>query len=472
MTRADDPDPTGKPPGSTPFRFDSGLVQLGTVPASARPAQAEPPQDVDPDAAIAAQMERIRQQQERLGLSRLARANAVASPDTAPWSARRQSAITLALALVCTLVVVAGYLGFAVPGPWLTHESVRAFPAAALEIARGKGFQRETELVVSAAGEDNLTIVSVNTDLRADRFRGIAWIAANLPETASARVVWRSDTEPARTHTLPAVVEAGRLRQVVVAGAPGWIGNIKGLGLVIQGPLAQPLRIRGVMASPMGAAEVLSNRLDEWFAFEAWSGTSVNVLVGGADVQDLPLPPLIAAVVALAAGLLLALWRWRPLVLPDVAVAIAALFLAGWWVLDARWAVNLTRQLALTRSAYAGKSDRDKHLAAADGALYEFIERARAVLPPTPQRVWVVSDAPFFSGRGAYHLYPHNVHFEPRGRAMPDRAWVRAGDWMLVYNRRGVEFDAPRNLLRWEGGPGIAAELKASGAGAALFLLR
>jgi hypothetical protein len=133
--------------------------------------------------------------------------------------------------------------------------------------------------------------------------------------------------------------------------------------------------------------------------------------------------------------------------------------------------VNLARQLAFTSGAYGGKSERDKHLAAADGALYEFVERVRAVLPAAPQRVWVASDEPFFSGRAAYHLYPHNVHFEPRGRAMPDRAWVKAGDWMLVYYRRGVEFDGQRNLLRWEGGPGIPAERKASGAGAALFLL-
>ena len=36
MTRADDSDPPGKPPGETPFRFDSGTVKLGTLGAFLR----------------------------------------------------------------------------------------------------------------------------------------------------------------------------------------------------------------------------------------------------------------------------------------------------------------------------------------------------------------------------------------------------------------------------------------------------
>jgi hypothetical protein len=484
MTRADDPTPPVPPAGSVPFRFDSGTVRLPPVaaPAPAAPPAATSPAvadadagrapEVNVDAAIAERMARIRAQHARIGGAPIGMASPTMPRVAAPSSPRRQALIAVLIALVCTVAVLAAYLAFAVPGPWVTRESPRAFVAASLELPRGHGAQRDGELVVSAAGPDNLTIVSVRTDLPADRFRGIGWIATGLPETAVVRVVWQSDIDPARTHTLPAAVEAGRVRPVVVADTPGWIGNIRGLGLVVQGPLVQPLRIRGVVAKPMGAAEVLSDRVHEWLAFEAWSGTSVNVVVGGADVQDLPLPPLVAVVIALAAGVMLALWRWRPRLMPDVAVAIAALFFAGWFVLDARWTFNLARQLPLTWGAYAGKSERDKHLAAADGALYEFVQRARAVLPSAPQRVWVVSDAAFFNGRGAYHLYPHNVHFEPRGRAMPDRAWVKPGDWLLVYNRRGVEFDAQRNVLRWEGGPDLAAELKASGTGAALFLLR
>ena len=34
-------------------------------------------------------------------------------------------------------------------------------------------------------------------------------------------------------------------------------------------------------------------------AFEGWSGTSINVVVGGAEVQDFPLPALLAAAVGM-----------------------------------------------------------------------------------------------------------------------------------------------------------------------------
>jgi hypothetical protein len=258
---------------------------------------------------------------------------------------------------------------------------------------------------------------------------------------------------------------------VQVAGAPGWFGTIKGLGLVVTGALPEPVRVRGVIAKPMGALEVLGDRLAEWLSLESWTGTSINVVVGGADMQDLPMPIAVAAVVGLAALLLCALHLRREWV-PDVARGVAAVFIVGWLLLDLRWAANLSRQVGLTWTAYAGKTEREKQLAGADGELFAFVERARAALPAAPQRVWVASDQPYFNGRAAYHLYPHNVEFDPRGRAMPDRSWLRTGDWLLVFARRGVEYDAARAMLRWDGQPELAADIKARGDHAGLFLIR
>jgi small-conductance mechanosensitive channel len=48
----------------------------------------------------------------------------------------------------------------------------------------------------------------------------------------------------------------------------------------------------------------------------------------------------------------------------------------------------------------------------------------------------------------------------------------KAGDWLLVFNRRGVEFNAGSGTLRWDGGVEVPAELKVAGSGAALFLLK
>ena len=56
-------------------------------------------------------------------------------------------------------------------------------------------------------------------------------------------------------------------------------------------PLQQPVRIYGVIVKPTGAVELLKDRAGEWLAFEGWSGTSINAVAGGADLQDLPFPP-------------------------------------------------------------------------------------------------------------------------------------------------------------------------------------
>lgn len=143
---------------------------------------------------------------------------------------------------------------------------------------RGTGTRTKDAVLVRAPAEDGLVVVSLATDLRADRFRGIAWDVSGLPEGARARVLWLSDANPGRMQSLPAVVEAGGIRPVVVADDRGWIGRIKGLGLSVSvaGPPPMPVEIRGVTAKPMGAIELLGDRLREWFAFEGWNSTRVG----------------------------------------------------------------------------------------------------------------------------------------------------------------------------------------------------
>jgi len=104
--------------------------------------------------------------------------------------------------------------------------------------------------------------------------------------------------------------------------------------------------------------------------------------------------------------------------------------------------------------------------------LFAFIEQVRATLPAAPVRVFVVSDAHYFRGRAAFHLYPHNVFFESSRNVMPPPANLRAGDWLLVYQRRGVQFDPSANRLRWDNVTPVSAQLKLTGPGAALFQIQ
>ena len=128
-----------------------------------------------------------------------------------------------------------------------------------------------------------------------------------------------------------------------------------------------------------------------------------------------------------------------------------------------------TCALPISAARYGDLDGRGKHLAAEDGELFAFIERVRAALPAKPARVFVVAEAPYFRGRAAYHLYPHNIFYDPARDVMPSREVVRAGDWLVVYQRRGVQYDAAARRLRWDGGPPVPAALEFAGDAGALF---
>jgi len=340
-------------------------------------------------------------------------------------------------------------------------------------IVRGSGSLVGDELVVTAPDATGTTIVSLNAQFRSSRYPAIAWIGADFPDQAKVTMLWNSDYLPGKVNVAPVDVESGRLRPVQVRGTRRWVGNITGLALTVQGPLPAPLRIRGVVAKPMGALGTLRDRAGEWLAFESWTGTSIASVVGGADVQDLPLPLLLAAAVALASALAYTLARWQPRALGvGVAATIAGSFLLAWFALDARWTWNLARQVAETATRYAGKDTHEKGLAAEDGALYAFIEKARAVMPQTPARVFVLADVPYFRGRAAYHLYPHDAYADVLGAAPVPASAMRPGDWVFVWQRPGIQYDPAQHKLRWDASGPVSAEAKLVDDGAALFVVR
>jgi len=372
--------------------------------------------------------------------------------------------------LVACLVV---YLAFAVPGRWFSPALDQAYDAHRLVLSRGGGAITGNELVITRAAEDGNAVVSVTTDLRAVDYPVIAWIAADVPANAKVALLWRTDVDPSRLNTRPLTVDSGLLQPLDMHADPHWLGRIVGLALAVQGTLDAPLHVRGVVAKPADAFDTLRDRAREWIAPETWSGASINTVAGGADVQPLPLPLLLAAasVVAIAALAFLARRHLRASA-PAIAAGAIALALAGWFVLDARWLVDLTRHADATARRYAGKDSREKHLAADDAGLFAFIEKVRGLLPDDKARVFVVADADFFRGRAAYHLYPHNVWFEPYHNVVPPAAQLHAGDWIVVYRRRGVQFDAARHSLRWDGGVTVPAELKLLDHGGALFRIQ
>jgi hypothetical protein len=377
----------------------------------------------------------------------------------------------LAFLVAALAVTVVGYLVVVVPGAWFPSAETKAWAPREFALSRGSGTLDRGALAVTANPAAGGVLITVDTDFRSADYPAVAWSAVNVPDDADVRLVWRSDYAPAKVNSAPIALAAGQLLPVTLAADPNWVGHIRGLGLAINGVVPQPVRVLGVAAKPMGAVEIVGDRLHEWIASEGFTGTSIDGVTGGADVQDLPLPVLLATAVLLAAFAWLAVARIRARVdaLPAV---LATLFVAAWALQDVRWTFDLVRQARATATTYAGLDWRERHLAAEDAALFKFIQSVRAKLPAGPARVFMNADAHYFRDRGAYHLYPHNVYFEPYRNAIPASSQVRSGDYFIVFQRRGVQWDADAHRLRWDGFEPVSAELLLTAPGAALFRIR
>ena len=84
-------------------------------------------------------------------------------------------------------------------------------------------------LVVAAGGAANTVIVRLSTDLRSSEFPAITWNVQGVPADAAVYMLWKSDIGGSRTNQVPVTVESGRLRTVVLAGNPAWLGRIQAL---------------------------------------------------------------------------------------------------------------------------------------------------------------------------------------------------------------------------------------------------
>jgi hypothetical protein len=385
----------------------------------------------------------------------------------------RASRVALWIFLASVLICMFVYLAMTVQGPWFSSARTLHWTPADLSVTEGSAQVRPDGLAVRASDAVHPVRIAVNTSLRATDYPVIAWETLGVSDDLEVAVLWQNEYEPGRVFNQRVDVEAGRVQPISLAQNNKWVGRISGIALAVRGNFSEPMVIRGATAKTMSPGEVLGDRVAEWFKFEPWNGSSINTLIGGADTQDLPMSFTFAVIFAFAALIYFVFARWRPQWVGSWRpVIIGAMFLGAWIALDARWMWNLARQVNVTAKLYAGKSWHERHLAADDRAVFAFIEKVRAQLPPPPARIFVVADEHYFRDRSAYHLYPYNVFFDPWQNTMPPASAVRPGDFMVVYQRRGVQYDAAQQRLRWDGGAPLGAELLLADAGAAVFRIR
>ena len=163
-----------------------------------------------------------------------------------------------------------------------------------------------------------------------------------------------------------------------------------------------------------------------------------------------------------AAAAIIAVLAWRLAARRATARdprVLAAILLAAWLVLDARWQINLWRQLARTGATYAGKSVEQKRLASDDRELYTLMQGVLRALPAPPVRIHFLADDLALRTRGSYFLYPQNVYHSltPRARA-PVPGDFRSGDYVLLLLTGDLAYDGATGALVWRDGRRKAAE--------------
>jgi hypothetical protein len=365
------------------------------------------------------------------------------------------------------------YLYFAAPGPWFGSVPTQRFSGAQMKLSRGSGHVEGTRFVVQATDAAGLAIVALDLPaLRASDYRRMRWTLSSAQADIALATLWRTDYATGRINSAPLESSNEGAQALLTPGEHNWIGRIGGIALTVRGTLRQPVIIESVSVDPMGAADVVADRMRDWFAFTPWNGLSINAAFGGPPEQSVWLP-LAAAIVALTAIALCVAWRrWRTGdAHPSFPLTIIAIVASAWITLDTRWLWARLQQTEATAAIFSGKSPREKHLADLDGNVYAFAEQIRAKLPQTPARIYVTGDDQYSRGRLAYHLYPHNAYVDYSGGTLPSPAQCKPGEYIVVFQRRGVQYDPARQMLRWDDQPPLRAELLRAEDGSALFKL-
>ena len=329
-------------------------------------------------------------------------------------------------------------------------------PGSAMQAAKGRARIEGSTIVLNALGADGVgLIVAPVPAFDADEYSRVTWhIASEAARGTDLLMVWRTREQPARTHTAPIDWSRGPAK-VDLSHDPNWSGSIQGVALAARGQLPVPLAIAGFSARSNAWDATAADIVGQWLEWPRTGGRMMTQMSDEAR-HVAPILPVVAGGVALGVAFLI--FRARRRSEPVAAWAIAALFLAGWLLVDLRWQTILWRQHAATVAQFAGKSLDEQYMADADAPIFDVARKIRDAKRARGGRILVLSDSPHLGTRVGWFLYPENVFYGPRRRdpaPAPDR--LRPGDQVVLLLFRGILWDATRGMLVWADGRTRAA---------------
>lgn len=374
--------------------------------------------------------------------------------------AKRRHWIVWALScwLAGLVLTFAGFVTLYHSGPWFSNVEVKTVRGDEFKPARGATRADGGAIVLEGPAEDGTVIVGAVLDPFDASLYRFARVRVNGAYPGGGLVlVWRSNRLDNRVNRLPVISSGGRILPVTLTAIDGWSGKISGLGLVARGPLGGPLAVERIDLEPSSVWVTIDAMVSDWLEFEPWDGGSIHFMAGGNPSLRHPLPFILGVAFLVSVALYLALVVLGNATFAFQAVLAMALF--GWVAIDVRWQANLWKQLDITRFQYAGKGWVDKRRAADDGALFEFMRVAKEKIGAAPAHVFVFSEEEYDRVRGAYHLYPLNVHVRPKVAGLYPPWIYKPGDVIVLYRKRATQYVPSSKTLRWDGTHALHADM-------------
>lgn len=390
------------------------------------------------------------------------------SSDTLPVPRRHWFFWAVSSWLAALVLTFAGFVVTHHTGPWLAAAASRSIPGSQLQV-RGKSRIERSAVLLQGVGEDGnaLAVLNLEAPIDAANYRFVAVRARGEFPSGGLSFVWRVQGSEATVRKAEVVVSGNRILPLTLGAVDGWTGKVVGLGLIARGDFREPFLVERIELEPSWVGTTIGTMFSHWVEFEPWDGGSIHFMSGGNPSPRHPLALFVGISFLVAIGLYLLL-----IVLGYMrfeAQAVLAIALLGWALIDLRWQLNLWKQLDMTRWQYAGKSWEEKRNAAEDGRLFAFMNEAKAKIGDTPAHVFVFADEEFERVRGAYHLYPRNVSVQPRRQSLLPAATFKPGDVLVLYRKRGIQYNPAEKRLRWEGAQTLAVDLVYFSEGSAVF---
>lgn len=379
--------------------------------------------------------------------------------DAAPTAAQGQAWIVgggLLIAGVAVSLLFAAIVHS--DGNWRSGPAAISVDGSAFALVRGRGHRDERTFVLEATDGELLAVLSARVaPFSAD---GHPRVDFNLHSTDVLPVelvfLWRTQERPNRNFSKPLTWTGTHIAPLDLGPDDGWAGSITGVALVARGVLPRPLVLESLSVPTVSVVTVLEDIANQWAAFIPIVAASVTLPFDDERSHYTTLLATLACGGFVAAAIY---WLLTRRAFPRDPSVYWAIFIAAWLILDARFQVNLWRQLTRTAAMFAGKTGEEKRLASDDHELYTLMREVSMALPSPPVRIHFIADDLTLRTRGSYFLYPQNVYHSNAKRARkPVPEELRSGDYVLLFLTGDLGYDGAMQMLVWRDGRRKPAE--------------